>query len=86
MTSIKKFDSTATAKIAVKTALAEGVSVQTLKAQGVKLLMKDLKADGILPKGMTAAQMRDMQMALALAIEQLAANTQFSQPDGGVTA
>lgn len=86
MTSIKKFDASATAQVAVKTALANGVSVDKLKTDGVKLLMKDLKADGVLPKGITKTQMADMKMALALAIEQLAANTQFSQVDAGVTA
>ena len=42
---------------------------------GVALLTKQLKMEGILPKGISTAALNNVKMALALAIEQLAANT-----------
>ncbi|MEW5848507.1 MAG: hypothetical protein AB2A00_06815 [Myxococcota bacterium] len=71
---------------AVSQALDNGVSVQTLRQNGVALLTKQLQMDGILPPGMSQQQLDQVRMALALAIEQLAANTQPADVTGGVTA
>lgn len=81
-----KINPQAIANQAIDRALKQGTTPDVLFNMGVKLLMKDLKTEGILPKGTPKATLDQVKMALGLAIQQLAANTQPAEVTGGVTA
>ena len=79
-----KFNPSTVANRAVKSALDNGVSPKALQESGQKLLAKQLKLDGVFA-GLNRVQTEQLSKAIAIAVDQLAANTE-SRLASGVTA
>lgn len=83
-----KFNPTTVANRAVQSALNHGVSPQKLQQDGAKLIGKQLKLDGVFA-GLTKTQTTQLNKAISVAVDQLAANTESRLNDermSGVTA